>query len=149
MSSSLTLSRCQLCCCGPSVEWRLGRTLELLWFFAAAYQLINCKAWASVRSGGLHSFVLTRLSHPSAMLCPPQWQQCGCLLGVPSVEGAPLLLVCLQCPAFLFGCPGFVLPEEKFTDSKVEIFCYEKEYSSRLACLVFCLAVVKRILRHS
>lgn len=46
-------------------------------------------------------------------------------------------------------CPGFVLTEEKFTDDKVEIFCYEKEYGSSLAWLVFCSAFVKRIWRHS
>lgn len=78
----------------------------------------------------------TRLPHPRVTLCPPQWRQCGCLLGVPSVEGAPLLLVCLQCSPFLFGCPGFVLTEEKFTDNKMEIFCYEKEYSSQIGTSV-------------
>lgn len=42
-----------------------------------------------------------------------------------------------------------MLTREKFTDNKVEIFCYEKKkgYGSNLAWLVFCLALV--IPRHS
>lgn len=59
------------------------------------------------------------------------------------------LLVCLPGTPFLFGCPGFVLTEEKSTGNKVEMFRCEKEYGSSLARLVFCLAFVKRIPRCS
>lgn len=90
-----------------------------------------------------------RLSLPCVTLCPPQWQWGGCLLGVPGV-GAPLrLLVCSPGAPFLFGCPGFVLTEEKSTGNKVEMFCREKEDGSSLAWLVFCLAFLKRIPRRS
>lgn len=122
--------------------------MKLLWFSGALGQPISCKAQASVQ--WRTPFFCCLLGYPTPVSCSVH--QSGNSVAVClefRVWRVLPVLVCLRCSPFLFGCPGFVLTEGKFTDNNVEIVYYEREYSSQTGMTYVCLAFVKRVPRHS
>lgn len=137
----------QLCCHGPPVGWRMGRA----WWSApgSPYRLciLYCVAWASRAVTDSLPLLSPRLSRsPVSRSVHHSGNGVAVCL---EFQVSLALLVCLQCPLFPLGVLALCSLKKSLQTIKWKYSAVKKEYGSSLAWLVFCLAFVKMIQRHS